>query len=117
MLIVLLIASIVLAIVPEKTIARVLGSDSGAAGYAVAAIIGSVAMIPGFIAYPLAAILHKNGVALDIIAVFITTLIMVGIITLPIERKFFGWKVALMRNGLSLAGAVLIGLIMGQLLI
>jgi hypothetical protein len=44
---------------------------------------------------------------------FITTLLMVGIFTLPIEQKFFGWRVSLLRNALSLAGAVICALIIG----
>ncbi|HOV07644.1 MAG TPA: hypothetical protein PK482_00855, partial [Spirochaetota bacterium] len=71
--------------------------------------IGSVALIPGFISYPLAAVLLKNGVSYPVISIFITTLMMVGIVTLPIEKKFFGWRVALTRNILSFIGALIIG--------
>lgn len=115
-LIVLLLAATLLGVVPAQTIAAVLGRESGAAGYALAASIGSIAMIPGFVAFPLASILQKNGVTLDILAVFITTLIMVGIITLPVEQKYFGCKVALLRNALSLIGAIIIGLLIGVIL-
>jgi uncharacterized membrane protein YraQ (UPF0718 family) len=107
---------VLLALTPESVIIRLLGRGSGAAGIATAAIIGSVALVPGFIAFPLAAVLHRSGVSLDVIAVFITTLMMVGIITLPVERKYFGWKIALYRNGLSLAGALVVGLLMGLFL-
>jgi hypothetical protein len=34
---------------------------------------------------------------------------MVGVVTLPIERKFFGWRVAITRNILSFIGALIIG--------
>ena len=116
LLIVLVAAAVLLALTPESVIIRLLGRGSGAAGIATAAIIGSVALVPGFIAFPLAAVLHRSGVSLDVIAVFITTLMMVGIITLPVERKYFGWKIALYRNGLSLAGALVVGLLMGLFL-
>lgn len=116
LLIVLVAAAVLLAAAPESVIIRLLGRGSGAAGIATAAIIGSVALVPGFIAFPLAAVLHRSGVSLDVIAVFITTLMMVGIITLPVERKYFGWKIALYRNGLSLAGALVVGLLMGLFL-
>ncbi|MCK7518398.1 MAG: hypothetical protein MZV64_12095 [Ignavibacteriales bacterium] len=69
--------------------------------------MGSVALIPGFIAYPLCGILIKNGVAYSVIAVFITTLMMTGFITLPVEAKFFGWKVSMIRNLFSLAGSII----------
>ncbi len=116
MLVVLVLASAFMAMVPESAITRLLGHDAGVAGFLTAAFIGSVALIPGFIAYPLAAVLQRGGVSLNVIAVFITTLMMVGIITLPVERKYFGWKVALWRNGLSFAGALAVGFLMGVFL-
>jgi uncharacterized membrane protein YraQ (UPF0718 family) len=55
-------------------------------------------------------VLIKNGASYPVIAVFITTLMMVGIVTLPLEKKFFGSKVAFTRNLLSFIGALIIGL-------
>lgn len=108
---VLILVSIALYLVPRETLARWLGANSGPAGYAIAAVIGSIALIPGFVAFPLAALLLKSGVGYAVVAVFITTLMMVGVLTLPIEIRFFGRKVALFRNGLSLIGALIIGLL------
>lgn len=116
LLLVLVVAAVLLAMVSESAIVRFLGAKSGASGMMTAAAIGSVALVPGFIAYPLAAVLHRSGVALDVIAVFITTLMMVGVITLPVEQMYFGWKVALWRNALSFVGAVVVGLLMGLFL-
>ena len=116
LLVVLVVAAVLLAVTPESVIVRLLGRNSGVAGIMTAAIIGSFALVPGFIAYPLAAVLHRSGVSLDVIAVFITTLMMVGVITLPVERSYFGWKVALYRNGLSFVGALVVGLLMGLFL-
>jgi uncharacterized membrane protein YraQ (UPF0718 family) len=89
-----------------------MGKGSGIEGWAVTALLGSVALIPGFIAYPLCGILIKSGVAYTTIAVFITTLTMVGLLTLPMEAKFFGWKTSIIRNVLFLIAALLIGFIM-----
>ena len=89
-----------------------MGKGSGIEGWAIAALLGSVALIPGFIAYPLCSILIKSGVAYTTIAVFITTLTMVGIVTLPLEAKFFGWKTSIIRNTLSFIAALLIGFVM-----
>lgn len=112
----LVLVSIVLYLIPGETLTRYMGKDSGAIGWMTAALIGSVALIPGFIAYPLCGILVDSGVALSVIAVFITTLMMTGFLTLPIEARFFGWKVSILRNVVSLAGALVIGLIMGMIL-
>ena len=110
---ILIFVSIVLYLIPNETIVRLLGKNSGFLGIVIAAIIGSISLIPGFISYPLASILLKSGVAYGVIAVFITTLMMVGIITLPLEAKYFGMKTALARNGLSFVGAIIIGLLIG----
>jgi hypothetical protein len=42
-----------------------------------------------------------------------TTLMMVGIVTLPLEAKYFGVRVAVIRNILNLGAAVTIGLLVG----
>jgi len=116
LLLVLVLVSVVLFLLPNEIIVKNLGEGSGVKGWIIAALIGSVAMIPGFIAYPLAGVLIKSGVAYGTIAVFITTLMMVGIVTLPIEAKFFGWKTSIIRNGLSWAAAIFIGFIMALIL-
>ena len=85
-------------LVPEPVLPRWLGRGSGWAGIASAALLGSISLIPGFIAFPLGAILVRSGVSYQVIAVFITTLMMVGILTLPLEAKYFGWKVSILRN-------------------
>ncbi|MGE3063542.1 MAG: permease [bacterium] len=110
---ILAIISIVLYIIPQSVMIKVLGKDSGFMGYVYAALIGSITLIPGFIAYPLAGILVKNNVSYPVIAVFITTLMMVGVITIPIEKRYFGLKTTLLRNSLSFAGALVVGALIG----
>lgn len=112
---VLIGVAFVLALLPKETLTALMGSESGILGFAIAAVLGSIALIPGFVSYPLSAVLLKNGVGYPVVSVFITTLMMVGIVTLPLEKKYFGWRVALMRNGLCLAGALVIGALMSLL--
>jgi uncharacterized membrane protein YraQ (UPF0718 family) len=109
LLLMLAIISIVLFLIPNETLVHYMGKGSGLKGWITAAFLGSVALIPGFIAYPLCGILIDNGVAYSVIA----TLMMTGFLTLPVEVKFFGWKVSVIRNLVSLAAALVIGLIMG----
>ena len=112
LLLMLALVSIVLYLIPNETLIRYMGKNSGIEGWLIAAFLGSVALIPGFIAFPLCGILAKSGVAYATIAVFITTLMMVGIVTLPVEAKFFGWKTSIIRNSLSFIAALIIGLLM-----
>ena len=113
---ILILISVALFFVPETVIIKYLGEGSGLVGFAVAATIGSITLIPGFISYPLAAALLKQGATYAVVAVFMTTLMMVGIVTLPLEIRYFGKKAALWRNGLNLLAAIIIGIIIGWLL-
>ncbi len=112
---VIVIVSILLYLIPEQKIAVWFGDESGIGGYIAAALIGSISLIQGFIAYPMAGVLVQTGVGYPVIAVFITTLMMVGIMTLPVEASYFGLRVALARNSLALVFALLVGLLMGLL--
>jgi len=109
---VIILVSVVLYFVSDKVLIEYLGKDAGLGAYISAAIIGSISIIPGFIAYPLSGILLKTGVSFSVLSVFITTLKMVGILTIPIEARFFGYKIAIIRNTLSFVGAILVGGIM-----
>jgi len=113
LLLVLALISIFLYLIPEKTMTVILGAKSGPLGILIAALIGSISLIPAFIAYPLARIFLNRGIPVATVAVFITTLLMVGILTLPLEIRFFGKKAAIMRNLLSFVGALIVGLLMG----
>ena len=113
---VIILISIVLYFVTDEVLMQYLGADAGIGAYFSAGMIGAVAILPGFIAYPLAGILVKSGVSLSVIAVFITTLKMVGFMTIPIEKRYFGLKVSLMRNALSFVGALLVGSMMALIL-
>lgn len=109
---VIVFVSFVLYFVSDELLMEYLGENAGWKAYSSAALIGSVSLIPGFIAYPLAGFLVKSGVSYAVIAVFITTLMMVGVLTIPIEAKYFGLKTTLLRNALSLIGAIIVGAIM-----
>jgi len=100
-------------LVPQDVIRRLLGRDSGALGVAVAAIIGSLTLMPGFIAFPLAGALRAQGVPYMVLAAFTTTLMMVGVLTYPLERQYFGRNVTLIRNAISLLIAVVVAIVMG----
>jgi uncharacterized membrane protein YraQ (UPF0718 family) len=111
--------SVTITLLPEEMVARLVGRESGYLGVTIAAGIGSIAFIPGFIAFPLSGALLRQGIPYMVLAAFTTTLMMVGVVTYPIERQFFGPAVTLIRNGISLlialVVAVAIGLVFGEL--
>ncbi len=116
----LILVSIILFAVPDKMIAEFLGNSNKTIGTIVASVFGSITLMPGFIAYPLCGILLKKGVSYMVLAAFSTTLMMVGVATYPIEKKYFGTKVTIMRNCLSfmiaISVAVAIGIFYGELI-
>lgn len=116
LLAILLIIGMMLAALSPEVISGMIGSASGWKGMVLAAMIGSITLIPGFVAFPLASALLENGAGFMQIAVFISTLMMVGVVTLPVEIKYFGKKAALIRNllafGFSFVVASAIGLVL-----
>jgi uncharacterized membrane protein YraQ (UPF0718 family) len=113
---ILLIIGIIFAVLSPQIISEIMGAQSGWLGIMMAALIGSVTVIPGFVTFPLAATLLKNGAGLTQIIVFISTSVMVGVITIPIEIKYLGRKVTYFRNLLALVFSFVIAFAMGGLL-
>jgi len=108
-----ILVSIVLYLVPDETISRHLGQENVVLGMLIAYALGSITLMPGFIAFPLCGMLLEKGVPYMILSGFSTTLMMVGILTFPIERAYLGTKVAVLRNLIYLAMAVVATIITG----
>lgn len=114
--IIVVIIGLLLGFFPEETIRQFIGDQSGVKGLLITAGGGSILHIPSIIAFPLAASFLDIGVSITFAAVFITTLTMIGVVTLPVEIRELGWRFALLRNGLSFVAALIIALIMGAIL-
>ena len=113
---VIILIGIVLALLDPATISVIIGSASGWYGVAIAAVIGAVTLIPGFIAFPTAALLLVGGAGYMQIGAFISSLMMVGVVTLPVEFKYFGKKTALLRNGLAFVFSFVVALVIGKVM-
>jgi len=114
-MVILLIGGI-LGFLPEGTISGIIGSDGGFGSTLVVALFGAMIYMPALVAFPLAGSLLAEGASVTAIAAFITTLTMVGMVTLPVEIRILGRKLALLRNGLSFVVALIIALLMGRML-
>lgn len=104
---VIILISIMLAVFTPNTISRFLGAGTGWIGVAIAAMLGAITLIPGFVAFPLAGELLKNGAGVLQIATFVSSLMMVGIITLPMEISYFGKRTAILRNCFALIFSII----------
>lgn len=105
-----------LGLITPETISRVLGEGSGILGALIAVAIGAITMIPAVIAFPLAGTLLSSGAAVPTVTAFVSSAVMVGLATTPIEIKYFGKKFTIMRNSLSLLVALLLAWLMGVIL-
>lgn len=113
---VIFIIGLLLAWIPPETIRSVLGTENMAVSTIIGAVLGSVTLIPAFVAFPLVGSLMDAGASVVPVVAFLTTLTMVGAVTFPIEKGTFGLRFALTRNGLSLLGALVIAGIMGVMI-
>ncbi|MFW6265123.1 MAG: permease [Bacillota bacterium] len=113
---ILALIGLFLAVVPESAIKSVLGGDSSLLSTIYGAIVGTITIIPAFVAFPLASSLVKSGAYVISIAAFITTLTMVGFATMPVEIEHFGKKFTYIRNLISFLAALIVALGMGVVL-
>ena len=109
----IILVSIVLFLIPDEVISNYLAGSNKFIGVIFASFFGSITFMPGFIAFPLAGILLKKGVAYMVLAAFTTTLMMVGVLTAPIEKAYFGMKVTIIRNVISLFIALIVAVMIG----
>lgn len=107
---------LVLTVIPPQTIENVLGSGNTALSTLVAAIVGSITLIPAFVAFPLVGSFVDAGASIVPGVAFLTTLTMVGVVTFPLEKKEFGTRFAVARNLLSFGAAISIAILMGVIL-
>ncbi|WP_319633359.1 permease [Sinanaerobacter chloroacetimidivorans] len=110
---IIFIIGIVLTFIPPESIKSILGSENTLMATIVAAVAGSVTLIPAFVAFPLVGSFADVGASIVPAVAFLTTLTMVGVVTFPLEKKEFGFKFALARNSLSFIAALLIAAVMG----
>jgi len=113
---ILVIIGIMLAVLSPEVISGLIGEKSGGLGMLIASLIGSITLIPGFVAFPLASVLLKSGAGFMQIAVFISTLMMVGIVTIPVEIRYFGKKAAILRNSLAFVFSFIVAIAIGVVL-
>ena len=114
---IMLFVGLSLSLLTPSLISSIIGERSGWMGIVFSTIIGSFALIPSFVVFPLGHTLVQNGAGLPQIAVLMSTMMSVGIVTLPMEQKLFGRNFAYTRNAagivMSLLFAYIIWVVMG----
>lgn len=113
---ILLLISLVLSFTDTEIIKTIIGEKTGFKGMIITSFLGSISLIPVLIAFPIVSELIQNGAGVIQTTVFITTLTTVGFVTLPLEKEFFGVKIAILRNSLFYISSFISALLLGVLM-
>ncbi|KAB3532046.1 permease [Alkaliphilus serpentinus] len=111
---VIFLVGIMLAILDPITISKLIGGQSGWMGVIISAFVGAITLIPAFVAFPTASLLLQNGAGLMQIAAFVSSLMMVGVVTVPVETQYFGKKLTILRNTMAFLFSFIVALIIGR---
>lgn len=113
MLLMLILVSFLPIQLSDANVFEYLRNDNKTISVLLASLLGSITMLPGFIAFPLSGILLQKGIPYMVISAFTTTLMMVGIVTYPVEKVYLGHKVTVLRNVISFGIALIVALVTG----
>lgn len=111
LLAILLFVGLTLSLLSPALISSIIGENSGLLGITYSTILGSIALVPSFVVFPLGRTLVQNGAALPQVAVLMSTLMSVGLATLSMEQKTFGRSFAYARNASAIIMSLLFALI------
>ena len=106
---IILVVGITLAALRPEVITNIIGDNSGILGVILSAILGSIAMMPTFVAFSTGDMLLKSGAGISQVATLISTLTLIGIITIPLEAKYIGKRATIYRNILAFIFSIIVG--------
>ena len=115
-IIIIVAIGFIFAFLPPELIKAYLGGEFNIMQVLASALFGAVLMIPSLIALPLAGSFIEAGASYTAVASFITTLTMVGFVTIPVELKELGKKITIYRNLLAFIFAIIISFFIGVLM-
>ncbi|QEK11518.1 permease [Crassaminicella thermophila] len=113
---ILFLIGLILTFISPEVIKSTLGQSNATLATILSAVVGSVTLIPAFVAFPLVGSFVDVGASIVPAVAFLTTLTMVGVVTFPLEKEEFGVKFAITRNVLSFIFAIIIALGMGVII-
>ncbi len=111
---IIVLVGLLMAVFDAAFISRLIGQESGWLGVLLSAVVGAVTLIPGIVAFPTAAMLIQGGAGYMKIGAFVSALMMVGVVTLPVELEYFGRRLSIARNLLAFLFSLLVAYIIGK---
>ncbi len=113
---IIFIVGIILTILSPENISSIIGEESGIIGVITAAIIGSLTLVPTFVAFSTAALLVENGAGYTQVTALISAFMFVGIFTFTMEAKFIGKKATAVRNIIYFVYSIVSAFIVGTMM-
>ncbi|MGL5354123.1 MAG: permease, partial [Clostridium sp.] len=86
-------------------------------GVFISSIIGSIAIMPTFVAFSTGSSLLQNGAGYAQVGALISTLTLVGVMTFSLESKYIGRKAAFLRNFIAFLFSFLVAFILGKVMV
>lgn len=114
---IIITVGILLSLINPHTISKLIGSNSGFIGVTISSVIGSITMMPTFVAFSLGNTLLQSGAGYPQVGALISTLTMVGIMTFSLESKYIGKKAAFLRNFIGFLFAFIVAFLIGKVVI
>ena len=108
-----IVISIILAILKPEIISNLIGESSSILGVLLSSVIGSIAIMPTFVAFSTGNTLIQSGAGYAQVSALISTLTMVGLLTYTLESEYIGKKAAFYRNFLAFLFSFIVAAFMG----
>lgn len=115
-LFIILIVGLILSLLDANAISRLIGSESGILGVFISAVVGSITLMPTFVAFSTADMLLKSGAGHAQVGALVSTLTLVGIVTFSLEAKYIGKKAAFLRNFTAFLFSFIVAFVVGKVL-
>ncbi len=113
---IIIIVGIVLSILDTNTISKLIGSESGFLGVFLSSAVGSIVLMPTFVAFSTADSLLKSGAGYAQVAALVSTLTLVGVMTFTLESQYIGKKAAFYRNFIAFLFSFIVAFFIGVIL-
>lgn len=96
----------------KEAVGNFLLKFSGIKGIFTGAIVGGIMMGPVATGYPIGNYLLENSVPISLVASFLASWVMIGIVSLSFEIKNFGKRFTIVRNIFAFISIIIIALVM-----
>jgi len=102
LVIAVLMAGFMETLLPQRVVDNLLSDTAGFKGIAVAWFAGIITPGGSIVGMPIIAGLYRAGVGTAVLMTYATSLATLSMMRIPIEAGFYGWRLTLLRIGVSL---------------